>query len=53
MLVLTRKPNESIKIGNDVIVTITQITQGRVRIAIEAPPEVDIARTELLERKSE
>lgn len=48
MLVLTRKPGQSIQIANNVIVTITQITEGRVRIAIDAPKEMHIVRTELL-----
>lgn len=53
MLVLTRKQGESITIANTVTVTVTRIQDGRVRIAIEAPKEVPIARTELLDDRAE
>jgi carbon storage regulator len=47
MLVLTRKVGEHITIGNNVIVTIVQIGQGRVRIGFTAPKEVEIMRKEV------
>ena len=47
MLVLTRKLNETIIIGENIRVTITAIHGRQVRLAIEAPPEVAIAREEL------
>jgi carbon storage regulator len=47
MLVLARKQNESIQIGDDVRVTILHIGRGRVQIGIEAPRDVQIRRTEL------
>lgn len=47
MLVLSRKPGESIRIGEDVIVTVSEIKGGRVRIGIEAPDSVRIRRDEL------
>lgn len=44
MLVLTRKPEERIRIGEDIVVTIVR-TQGRqVRLGIEAPAEIAIER---------
>lgn len=46
MLVLTRKPGERLKIG-DAVLLIAEITRTRVRLAIEAPPHVIIAREEL------
>ena len=46
MLVLSRKVSESIVIGN-VTVTIKQIRNGIVRVAIDAPKEVSIRRGEL------
>ena len=49
VLVLTRKVNESIEIGNDITVTITQIKGGRIRIGIEAPDNIRIMRSELSE----
>jgi carbon storage regulator len=49
MLVLTRKPGESIYIGESIRVTVLQTTKcGRIRIGIEAPPEVEVLREELL-----
>ena len=49
MLVLTRKRDESIVVGDDVIVTIVAIDGDRVRIGIEAPPEVAVHRLEVYE----
>ena len=47
MLVLTRKKNESIVIGNDVIVTICEVNAGKVRIGVEAPQQVKVHRKEV------
>lgn len=47
MLVLSRKVQERICIGDDVEVIITQIQGGRVRIGITAPQSVRILRSEL------
>lgn len=49
MLVLTRKLNESITAG-ELTITVVRLGEGRVRIAIDAPPDVRIVRTELLAR---
>ena len=49
MLVLSRKANQSIQIGDDVVVTVVRIAGGEVRIGIEAPPHVPIIRRELTE----
>ncbi len=49
-LKLTRKHNESIQISDDITVTIQTIGNGWVRIAIDAPPEVNIVRAELLNK---
>ena len=51
MLVLTRKPNESLIIGEDIKVTILGIRGNQVRIGIEAPPNVSVDREEIRERK--
>ncbi|MFV1963781.1 MAG: carbon storage regulator CsrA [Pirellulaceae bacterium] len=48
MLVLSRKVGESFVIGDDITVTVVRITGGAVRLGIEAPPECDIVRKELI-----
>jgi len=50
MLVLTRRIGESIRIGDDIVVTLVQIGPGKVRLGIEAAPDVIILREELLEQ---
>ena len=53
MLVLTRKPNEKIVIGDDIVITILQFKGNGVRVGIECPKDVRIVREELLlERES-
>ncbi len=47
MLVLSRKPGESLLIGNDVVLTVVEVRGNRVRIGIEAPKEVKVLREEL------
>ena len=47
MLVLSRRRKESIYLGDDVVVTVVDIGRNRVRLAIEAPPEVVVRRAEL------
>ena len=48
MLVLTRKINEKIIIGDAICVTVTRIDGDRVRLGIEAPPDVRVFRQELI-----
>jgi len=50
MLVLTRKPGEQIVIGNGIRVTVVSVGPGRVKIGIEAPPDVRIDRSEIHEK---
>jgi carbon storage regulator len=47
MLVLTRKTNESIRIGDEIRVTVLEVRGNRVRIGIDAPQDVQIARAEV------
>lgn len=47
MLVLTRKENETIRIGNDIEITLIRVKGGGVRIGIDAPKEIKILRGEL------
>jgi carbon storage regulator len=49
MLQLTRKPGETIVIGDDVRVQVIQIAGGAVRIGIDAPRSVPIYREEIWE----
>jgi carbon storage regulator len=49
MLVLTRKANETIKIGNDIVLKVICTGTKTVRIGIEAPGDVRILRGELPE----
>ena len=48
MLVLSRKINEKILIGNDIVVTVVKIDRNQVRIGIEAPGNVPIYREEIV-----
>ena len=49
MLILRRKAGESIVIGEDIHVTVLDINEGSVRLAIDAPKAVPILRSELLQ----
>jgi len=48
MLVLSRKRNETIRIGDDITITVVRIGPNSVRIGIEAPPEVKVVRDDAL-----
>jgi carbon storage regulator len=48
MLVLSRKINEKVMIGDGIVVTIVKIDRNQVRIGIEAPGNVPIYREEIL-----
>lgn len=50
MLLLNRKPGETILIGEGVRVTVVRIDRGRVELGVEAPKAVPIVRAELLNR---
>lgn len=47
MLVLTRKANESIMIGDEIEVTVCQVVGEKVRLGIEAPRTVPVHRKEI------
>lgn len=51
MLILQRRPGESLTIGEDITVSVVSIERGRVRLAISAPADVSILRSELLDAK--
>lgn len=48
MLVLARKKNESILIGDDIEIIISEISEDRVKLAIKAPKNMKIYRKELI-----
>ena len=47
MLILSRATGERIKIGDDVIVKVTEIRGGRVKLGLEAPDRTRVMRAEL------
>jgi len=51
MLILTRRPEESLHIGNDVVVTVLGIKGNQVRLGIRAPTDIVIDRDEIHLRK--
>ncbi len=50
MLVLSRKPGESLRIGSNVRITVVSANSRQVRIAIEAPDDVPVHREEVYDR---
>lgn len=53
MLVLSRKKNERILIGENVEVTVVEVRGDKVRLGFDAPREVEIVRPEVIERHAE
>jgi carbon storage regulator len=49
MLVLTRKTDEVIRIGDDIVIKVIKTARGAVKIGIDAPDEIRVIRGELLE----
>ena len=47
MLILSRKPNEQIVIGENIVITVVSISGGHVRLGVEAPREVSVLRQEV------
>jgi carbon storage regulator len=47
VLVLTRRPNQSIVIGGEIVVTVLEVRGDQVRLGIKAPREVDVHRDEV------
>ena len=48
MLVLSRKKNQTIKIGDNIVIKIVELKGGTVRVGIDAPDDVGILRGELI-----
>jgi len=53
MLVISRKINEKVKIGEDIEIIILGIDKNQVKIGIEAPKNISIIREELLKNIKE
>lgn len=51
MLVLSRKPHESIRIGDDIVVTVCMIGPASVRLGITAPENMPILRDDAVETR--
>ena len=52
MLVLSRRAGESLRIGGGILVTIVRVSGQEVRLGIAAPRDVNIVRSEVLDRAS-
>ncbi len=48
MLVLSRKLNESLIIGEDIVISVLAIDRDKIKLGIEAPREIPIVRKELI-----
>ncbi|GAB6138167.1 carbon storage regulator CsrA [Halanaerobaculum tunisiense] len=53
MLVLTRKEDEKIIIGDDIEITVVEAGGGQVRLGIDAPQDIEIHRKEIYEQIEE
>lgn len=47
MLVLSRRENERLKLGDSIVVTVVRLSGDKVRLGIEAPADVVVLREEL------
>jgi carbon storage regulator len=52
MLVLARRENERIVVGDEIVITVVRLANDKVRIGIEAPDHVKVLRTELMDRET-
>ena len=52
MLVLSRRESERIRLGNSIVLTVIRVSGDRVRLGIEAPPDVLVLRDELHTERS-
>lgn len=50
MLMLSRKPGQSIVINDDIVITIVAVDRNRVQVGVKAPGYVPIYRQEIVER---
>jgi carbon storage regulator len=50
MLILTRRPTQTLTIGNDITVTVLEIRGRQVRIGVTAPRDIAVLREEIVEK---
>ena len=50
MLILTRRPNETLMIGTEITVTVLGVKGNQVRIGVNAPKDVTVHREEIFDR---
>lgn len=53
MLILMRRPGESIMIGEDVVVTVLEVRGHQVKIGVKAPKNLPVDREEVRERQAQ
>jgi len=53
MLILSRRPGESLTIGDDVVVTVVGVSGNQIRLGITAPREVRVLREEVYKAMQE
>lgn len=53
MLILTRKRQQSVRIGEDIVVTVLDVKGDQIRLGFEAPREVTVLRQEVYEAVKE
>ncbi len=53
MLILTRKSGESIRIGNNIVISILESSSRYLKIGIDAPKDVAVYRNEIYEKIQE
>jgi carbon storage regulator len=50
VLVLTRRANQSIMIGHEIVVTVLEVRGDQVRLGIKAPRSIDVHREEIFDQ---
>ena len=51
MLILTRRVGESLRIADDIVVTVVEVKGNQVKIGTDAPKDVPVVREEILGRR--